>query len=174
MWAGIYSGWQSLVSTQPPPGEEPSRDVPQLRGPRLRVARDGADNAVDAAPRTPPQPQLAGNYYFRLCCVLSSWGHDTTLWYGGTGGRDISAPAYLCPLANVCIICAGCPGCAPGAVRGPVLLLSIMLLDTLLVTVTTPATLISNHDTRNNAFHALHFRVALSSRYNYNLKNHLE
>ena len=90
---------------------------------------------------------------------------------GGTGGRDISAPAYLCPLANVvCIICAGCPGCAPGAVRGPVLLLSIMLLDTLLVTVTTPATLISNHDTRNNAFHALHFRVALSSRYNYNLK----
>ena len=88
---------------------------------------------------------------------------------GGTGGRDISA--YLCPLANVvCIICAGCPGCAPGAVRGPVLLLSIMLLDTLLVTVTTPATLISNHDTRNNAFHALHFRVALSSRYNYNIK----
>ena len=50
MWAGIYSGWQSLVSTQPPPGEEPSRDVPQLRGPRLRVARDGADNAVVAAP----------------------------------------------------------------------------------------------------------------------------
>ena len=160
------------MSTQPPPGEEPSRDVPQRRGPRLRVARDGADNAVDAAPAPRHSYQGIITFVSAACCPVDGMTPHYDM-EGREGGISLLLLTSV-PWQMLCIICAGCPGCAPGAVRGPVLLLSIMLLDTLLVTVTTPATLISNHDTRNNAFHALHFRVALSSRYKYNLKNHLE
>ena len=112
--------------------------------------------------RTPPQ--LAGNYYFRLCCVLSSWWHDTRRCRDGR--RGIS-PLTSVPWQMLCVLSVFCPGCGAGPCAAAVYNVTRYTL----VTVTTPATLISNHDTRNKAFHALHFRVALSSRYNYNLKS---
>ena len=110
-----------------------------------------------------PHPATASRELL-LSSLLRPVQHDTRRCRDGRRGISLLTSV---PWQMLCVLSVFCPGCGAGPCAAAVYNVTRYTL----VTVTTPATLISNHDTRNKAFHALHFRVALSSRYNYNLKS---